>query len=141
MNFNKSRYVGRIKKQIIPRVNLTAGILRSIRIRDMLYKKVKNTSINSPSYEVLKTTLKQYNMILKIIINNAKYCYFQKLFNNHNNNIKKTWDNIRLIINNSPKNNILPKFVINDNNICVTNKTEIANEFNKFFTNIGPCQK
>lgn len=77
-------------------------------------------------------------MILKIVIKNAKYVYYQKLFNKCNNNIKKTWDNIRSIINKSPKKNVLPEHVIKDGNICLTNNTDIANEFNNFFTNIGP---
>ena len=116
---------------------ITSGILNSIQIRDKLYKKIKKLSSDNPLYSNLNANLKQYNMILKIAINNAKYTYYQNMFNKFNGNIKKTWETIKSIINNNTDKNILPNFIINKDNICVTDKNAIADCFNNFFVNIG----
>ena len=101
---------------------ITTGILNSIRIRDKLYKKIKKLSWNNPSRLVLNNYLKQYNIILKSAINQTKCVYYENIFNKFNNNIKKTWETIRSIITNKANKNILPNFIKDENNICVTDQ-------------------
>ena len=66
----------------------------------------------SPELETLKTNLNNYNKILRHNIRLAKQKYFQTSFINCNQNIKKREN--------------------------VPDKVTIANEFNLFFTGIGP---
>ena len=43
---------------------ITAGLIRSIKFRDKLYLKMKQTRTNSEAYANIKTNLKTYNKIL-----------------------------------------------------------------------------
>ena len=55
-----------------------------------------------------------------------------------NNGIKKTWEIIKNSIGKGTCNNQnFPKKVIVDN-IAITDESQIINNFNKFFTEIGP---
>ena len=66
-----------------------------------------------------------------------KKLYYSHCLDKFKSDIKKTWDMIKEILNKSRTNNFLPNyFVINGSPI--TDKTTIANEFNKYFVNIGP---
>ena len=44
---------------------VTTGIIKSIKLRDRLYKKLKSNPVNSQEYKSLKINLKTYNQILK----------------------------------------------------------------------------
>jgi len=116
---------------------ISLGIIRSIRFRDRLYHKIKRTPTSSPLYEQLTINLKAYNKILKKLIREAKKQFYEKQFNKFKNDIKNTWITIKDIINRN-KNNQTTPVLFNINNCNITNKQEIANEFNKFFINIGP---
>ena len=67
----------------------------------------------------------------------AKKIYFESRFEKHKNNIKKTWSIIKEIINETTKTEQFPNSFKIDGT-TVTDKTDIANQFNLFFTNIGP---
>ena len=59
------------------------------------------------------------------------------IFNKFKDNVKKTWETINFITSRNSKNHGYPEhFVINDVNI--SDYTKIANEFNKFYVNLGP---
>ena len=68
-------------------------------------------------------------------IKKSKKQYYAEYFAENVNNIKKTWDGIRKIVNikkkavNSTRLNIGGKIVVNDK--------EVASHFNKFFVNVG----
>lgn len=116
---------------------ITNGIIRSIKFRDRLYLRLKRTQPDTQEYERLKINLKTYNRILKNNIQQAKLIYYNTLFERYKYDIKNTWATINDIINKKPKNKVLPaSFIINGEN--VTDKRSIANNFNTFFTNIGP---
>ena len=68
---------------------LTQGIIRSITFRDKLYLKMKQTTIDTARYQVLKTNMHAYNKILKTNIRLAKKIYFESRFEKPKNNIKK----------------------------------------------------
>jgi hypothetical protein len=116
---------------------ITAGILRSIKFRDDMYKRLKSTPCADPLYNTLKVNLKTYNNILRNSIRTAKASYFHSCFERYKNDIKSTWTTIKEIINKTSKNREYPEtFVIDNENINDINI--IVNKFNHFFINIGP---
>ena len=115
---------------------ITHGIIKSIKYRDNLYKQVKMTNANSSQYDVLRSNLSTYNAILKSSIRLAKKTYVMKQFNTCKNDSRKTWKNINDLISNR-KVKTSPTY-FKDEHVMVTDKLEIANKFNLYFTNIGP---
>ena len=67
----------------------------------------------------------------------AKATYYNLQFSKYRNDIRKTWENIADVIN---KSKIQKQFLtyFNVNETKITNKKEIATQFNNFFINIGP---
>jgi len=114
---------------------ITHGILKSMNHRDYLYKKF--TSEGDP---VTKTTLKlSYNIFRNRVISLiriSKKQYFSNYFEEHNTNIKKTWEAIRDLINVSKKSSTKIN-KISHNNRHITDNKCIADTINTFFTGIG----
>ena len=80
IKYNKRKY----KKSSWP----TQGIIRSITFIDKLYLKMKQTTIDTARYQVLKTNLHTYNKILKKI-GLAKKRYFNRDLRNIRTILKK----------------------------------------------------
>jgi hypothetical protein len=117
---------------------ITFGILRSIKFRDSMYKRLKNTPPSEPLYDTLKVNLRTYNTILRKSIRMAKANYYHSCFEKYKNDIKSTWMTIKEVINRTNKTKKFPEsFKINNEN--VSDNKIIANEFNKYFTQIGPA--
>ena len=115
---------------------ITFGILKSISYRDKMYSKFKNTPENDENYNARKINLATYNKILKQCIRQAKCDYFHKCFQNFRHDISKTWKTINDILNRTDNKKDFPKhFVINE--AIVKDRNLIANEFNKYFVEIG----
>ena len=51
--------------------------------------------------------------------------------------MKKTWKTIKSILNNDDKNTSFQEYFKDERDTIITDTKEIANRFNKFFTNIG----
>ena len=115
---------------------ITLGLLKSIRYRDKLYKQLRLSNPNSLHYDTLKLNLKTYNMILRKSIISAKQMYYESRFNRIGNDIRRTWKTINEILTKNQTKNKFPT-VFNDNGSMITDKVNIANKFNVFFTNIG----
>ena len=115
---------------------ITFDIIKSIESRDKLYKKSLLTDPNSHEYEVMKVNLKTLNSIIKKNIRASKKQYYDKLFNQFKSDIKGTWDTLNNILCRNKCKKTFPKYFKSGDKI-LTNKHEIANEFNTFFTNIG----
>ena len=116
---------------------ITRGIINSIKFRDKLHLRLRRTPSNSPLHETLKVNLRTYNRILKSNIRQAKTLYYQSRFKTFEKDIKNTWSTIKDILNNKKLDKkILDELVIN--NTHENNPKIIADEFNKFFNNIGP---
>ena len=116
---------------------ITNALMKSIKKRDKLYKKLKMTPRPSTVYENRSLQLRNFNKILRRLINAAKKDYYADLFERNKTDMKKTWSTINNVLNKKATPNSYPdSFEINDNS--VSNKTVIANEFNSFFTDIGP---
>ena len=115
---------------------ITYGIIKSIKERDKIYCKLKNTNPESPEAEVLKLTLNLFKKILQKTIRQAKYLYYEARFETLKNNMKKTWGLINNILQRKRKQHSYPnEFLIQ--NTLVEDRNMIANEFNSFFVNIG----
>ena len=115
---------------------MTNGILKSINTKDRMYKKLLRAKIsNSESYATLKAEFKAYQSSLRRSIKEAKRPYYNKVFNMYKNDIKQTWAIIKDTLQNKARGELPNKYLLNDRTL--TNMDEIANEFNKYFINIG----
>ena len=112
---------------------ITQGLLKSIKYRDILYKRLKLTAPNSANYDTININLKTYNGILKTSICAAKQIYFELCFKRFKNDIRNTWKTINDILS---KNKIPKKSpaVVVENAVTHTDKQHIGNKFNQFFS-------
>ena len=115
---------------------ITRGLLRSIRFRDNLYKKIKLTNPGSREYEILSINLKTFNRILRRSISTAKQQFLASTFDKYKSDIKNTWKTINETLCKKGNKSTSPTS-LNINGIAITNKLDIANAFNNYFTNIG----
>ena len=100
---------------------MTVGILKSINQRNKLYKKFKQTSINSIVYVAKKTMFNRYKNTLKKTITLAKLVYYKNIFDRYKHDMKKTWGIISETLNRSVPNSIPDTMTINVK-IAVTDK-------------------
>ena len=129
VNFNKYRH----KKNKW----ITRGIMNSIRFRDRMYKRLKLTPQNTVLHETLRINLSTYNKILKSNIRLAKSQYYHTVFDKYKKDIKHTWITIKELLNNTTNDKQLPSQIrLEGNNI--SDPQTIANNFNKYFNDIGP---
>ena len=75
-----------------------------------------------------------YNAVLKKCIRAAKQMHYESCFNKFKHNIRKTWDTINNILSRSNKSKNFPSSYIHNDKV-MTDKTDIANAFNAYFTN------
>ena len=115
---------------------ISYGILKSIKFRNELYKKIKKSDPNTIEYDILSTNLNTYNKILKRSIRMAKQRHYQNIFNIYSGNVKKTWSMINDILHKNKQNTKLPIYFKHGEK-KISDKKDIANKFNAFFTNIG----
>ena len=80
-----------------------------------------------------------YKNKLTSIIRYSEKSHYNKLLENHKNDIKGTWKILNSIIK---KGNLTtsnyPEVFINDGKYVKSSKQDIANGFNDFFVNVGP---
>ena len=69
---------------------ITYGILKSVNQKNLLYKRIKTTNVDSPLYEERKQQFNSYKNILHRLINQAKTLYYGTEFNRHRGNRKKS---------------------------------------------------
>ena len=117
---------------------ITAGIVKSIKIRDLMYRNLKLLSPESEHYEPAKINLKTYKCILQKSIRAAKFSHYAKEFEKYKSDSRKTWMHIKDIINKGKTHRSLPKYFISNDNNVYTESYDIANKFNEFFTAVGP---
>ena len=86
---------------------------------------------------MVKSTYKRTRNQVSREIKKSKNQFYSKYFESHSNNIKKTWEGIRKIIN--PGKPL--EFGISQLNIkgkIIDDPQDIANNVNDFFVNVGP---
>ena len=116
---------------------ITSGILKSIEFRDKLYKRLKICSPDNSEYDLLKHNLKIYNGYLNHCIRAAKKEFYHNEFNKHKNDIRKTWDALKEIINKKTFKSDLPSSFVHEG-VEVIGLKNVADKFNEYFTEIGP---
>ena len=117
-------------------MDYTARIMNSIKYKDKLHSKLKQTAQTDISYNILQVNIRAYKTILNKAIRDAKRIHYATMFDKFKTNTRKTWDTINELINTNRKQLDFPKSY-NVNGILVTDKKKIANEFKEFFANIG----
>ena len=112
---------------------MTDIILFNIKLKDETYVHYRKANSNLEKMR-LKAKLKEMEKDLTDWINEAKTNYYTQQFEMHKNDIKKTWDTIKMAIDRRRhKSSFQDFFKVYGRNIF--EKTEIANEFNRYFVN------
>ena len=130
---NKCLPLKKVKRKITDKSEwLTKGILMSCVQKNNLFKKLKKTPTqeNEITYKTFKNKL---NHIIRI----AKKNYFKEKCDMHRNSWEKTWETIGQILKNKNRKTTVTDTFITSNGIPCTDNTDIANNFNTYFTTVG----
>ena len=115
---------------------ITPGLINSVNKKHELYAEWKKSFTkdqplgNTALYEKYKT----YRYSLKHAIKFAKSKYYCRKIEEHSSDKKKTWEILNKLRGKS-KRTIKPQFIID--NVKITNRRIIADEFNKYFVSIA----
>ena len=109
----------------------TEGLLNSLKTKSVLYKK-KLKSSTDDNINNYKAYCRVYNQTCR----RSRTQYYFNLFNKCKNNIRESWTNINKLIKKAKNSNNLPSFFLSDNK-QITDKLQIAQEFNNFFSTVG----
>ena len=121
------------KRKFKPWIN--DDILHKISNKNKIFKKYvkcKNIEDKRKLHEEYKILKNEITSLTRI----SKKSYYDKYFSKNKENLRKTWQGIKEIINIKSKNynNIS---CISENNVNITDPTKIANSFNKFYVSIA----
>ena len=121
-----------LKQKTVLNKWMTKGLIKASKRKQKLYKKfLKNKSaLNESNYKI-------YAKIFDKLVKNAKVLYYARLIKKYDGNIKKMWTTLKEIIYKNKRKKDVPNFLQVDGNE-IWGKNRIADEFNKFFTNVGP---
>ena len=112
---------------------ITSGIIKSIEFRDNLYKKWKMSPHDSPDYSILGHNLKLYNKYLNQCIRTAKQEFYMREFAKYKNDIRKTWDTLKHILNKKKSKSEFPPYFIDKNRLFQGRKISRINSMNTSF--------
>lgn len=111
---------------------MTAGLLTSIATRDHIY----NELTKNPNDNELKEKYRIYKNKVNNLIKTTKNNYYREKLDKCKNNTKKVWEIVNDITNDQKtKNNTINKIKVDGN--IIENKKQIANEYNKHYSEIG----
>ena len=96
-----------------------------------------NSRISCHVIYVLKAHFKAYNKLVKQSINEAKQMYYHTILDKYKNNTKSTWSTIKSLLNRVRVKSEFPEYFMIENKL-VSDKSTISNQFNEFYTKIGP---
>ena len=111
---------------------LTAEIIKMIKIRNKTFARKKR----QPDNENCKRLYNLFRNRVNRDLNKAKKQYYAEYFSENINNIKKTWDGIRKIVN--IKKLATKTTQLNIGGKIIDEDKELATNFNNFFVNVGP---
>ena len=106
-------------------------IIKLIREKSRINQKYYNTG--NPEY---KKTYKIAKNKVNHEIRRSKYNYFKNFFENNQNNIKKHWNAVNLILS-KKKKDLTPSSILKNGNL-ITDPEQIAETINKYYTNVAP---
>ena len=109
---------------------ITNGLLTSIKKKNKMYIAYirKPCEKSRLKYTVFKNKLTS-------LLRNSKKLYFSEIFQKCKGNIKKTWNEINIILGHK-KQNIIPNEMYSGKNKYST-REQIVEEFNSYFVNVG----
>ena len=110
---------------------LTSGMKKSIKHKQYLFYKMRR----HPSCENI-TNYKGFRNKLNYLLRKEERNYYETQLNRNKYNLKKTWSILKDVINKKRPTDVSKTF--NINNKTVSNKSDIASAFNKYFVGIGP---
>ena len=110
---------------------MTTGLLISSIHKTKLYKKY----LNKPN-QVNTNNYKEYFRIYNSVLRKSKSQYYTVKLNTYQNDIKNTWATINDVIQRNKNTRIIPTYIL-VNGQSITDLSEISNEFNNFFVNVG----
>ena len=113
---------------------ISKGILKSMKIRDTLYKKLAQRPPDERN-EIFEK-YKKYRNLIVTLQRRSKEMYFNDFFEKNKNDIKSTWKGIRNILAVSKKKSTSIDYITYKGTTCNTDK-DIVNALNDFFTNVG----
>ncbi len=123
------------RKEIKRKLNpwISKEILKLLKIRDRLFKRKKREPDNSTVVDAYKKMRNKVSRELR----KSKDAYYKKYFESHSNDIKKTWEGIRKVINTGkPIGYGIAQ--LNIKGKIIDNPKDIAESANNFFVNVGP---
>ena len=92
---------------------------------------------DSPDYSILGHNLKLYNEYLNQCIRTAKQEFYMREFTKYKNDIRKTLDTLKHILNKKKSKSEFPPYFI-DKNRRISGSQNIGDQFNEYFIRIGP---
>ena len=115
---------------------ITPGIIKSVKEKNVLYKKWKKTTskTNKAGNHDLYLKYANFRKTLRNAIKFAKKHYYGSKFKSASGDMKKTWKVINEL-RGKRKTLTKPSFIINGE--LIQDRRQIANEFNTFFTSIA----
>ena len=119
------------KKYYTSKPWLTEALKESIRTKNKLYI----SRYKAGNHEENVAYYKKYRNRLNHVLRAAERKYYQNLINEHKSNVKKCWQIMKMIINKRKYKPVCKKFKHNDQ--VIENGHDIANQFNRFFVNVG----
>ena len=112
---------------------ISVDINKMIKIKNKLFHRKKREPNNLEIKRLYNLFRNRVNRELK----KAKRNYYTKYFEVNSNNIKKTWEGIRSIINiKATKQSTISQIKVNSK--VIKNQKEIVETLNNFFVNVGP---
>lgn len=109
----------------------TTGFLKSSRKKNRLYKRF----ISNPTPQNCNI-YKKYKNKFTYLLRMAKKKYYSDKFKESTNNVKNTWNIISELLNKKKAPAKYPS-LFTDGKSTFSNLSDIANEFNNFFVNVG----
>ena len=110
---------------------ITKGILISTRIKAKLFKLFKKNK-NPEHYKKFKL----YRDTINSLLRKSKKQYYKKYFQEHLNNIKKTWTGINNLLHRQNKQKLSDIFLNINGNLFTDQKT-VVEKMNKYFVNVA----
>ena len=114
---------------------ITPGLQKSISVKNKLltkFIKLKELTLKNEAH----TKYKLYRNMLATLLKRRKHTYFSSFFQNHVNDLKKTWKGIKKIIYLKDSRSTVPSTII-EHNISLTNPKDIADAFNNYISNVA----
>ena len=114
---------------------ITKGILKAIKNKNKIQKRVLRTK-DLQQKEYYHNIFKKYRNQINKLCRISKSQYYKDYFNNNKQNLQKTWDGIKQILNTENKSKKQVSY-IKENDKFITDHVDLANSFNKYFCSIA----